>query len=245
MPFDTKFRPSTFKDVIGQDVTVTILRTIVSQKKYGSAYLFSGPSGVGKTTIGRIFSKAVLCDAPIDGEPCGKCDSCLSFQEEKNFGYRELDSASYGSKEDMVKLRDEASFLAFGKKKIILLDECQDISKQGQDALLKQVEQCPPHLMYIFCTTEPEKIKGTLRKRCIHFQFSKVDPVPILDRLKEVCNKESLSFEESALHPRRTSPIHAGRTSCGRQYRQTPSLLCRAFQFFSHKKICLQPSQAR
>jgi DNA polymerase III subunit gamma/tau len=199
MPFDTKFRPLTFKDVIGQEVPVTILRTIISQKKYGSAYLFSGPSGVGKTTVGRIFSKAILCNAPVAGDPCCVCESCLSFQEEKHFGYRELDSASYGGKDDMVKLRDDAAFLSIEKKKIILLDECHDISKQGQDALLKQVEQCPPHLMYIFCTTEPEKLNKTLRKRCIHFQFSKVDSNPIISRLKEVCQKENLTFDESAL----------------------------------------------
>lgn len=200
MPLDIKFRPLTFKEVIGQDVPVTILRSIISQKKYGSAYLFSGPSGVGKTTMGRIFSKAILCDASVDGEPCCACPSCISFQEEKHYGYRELDSASFGGKDDMVKLRDDAAFLSIEKKKIILLDECHDISKQGQDALLKQVEQCPPHLMYIFCTTEPEKINKTLRKRCIHFQFSKVDSFPIIDRLKFVCQKENLSFEEAALH---------------------------------------------
>jgi DNA polymerase III subunit gamma/tau len=200
MPLDIKFRPLTFKEVIGQDVPVTILRNIISQKKYGSAYLFSGPSGTGKTTCGRIFSKAILCDAPVDGEPCCICSSCISFQEERHFGYRELDSASYGGKDDMVKLRDDAAFLSVAKKKIILLDECHDISKQGQDALLKQVEQCPPHLMYIFCTTEPEKINKTLRKRCIHFQFSKVDSLSIIDRLKIVCKKENLSFEELALH---------------------------------------------
>jgi DNA polymerase III subunit gamma/tau len=199
MALDTKFRPLTFKEVIGQDVSVSILRAIIFQKKYGSAYLFSGPSGVGKTTVGRIFSKAILCESPVDGDPCCTCSSCQLFHEDKHFGYRELDAASFGGKDDMIKLRDDAAFLSIEKKKIILLDECHDISKQGQDALLKQVEQCPSHLIYIFCTTEPEKVNKTLRKRCVHFQFSKVDSTPILERLKVVCQQEGLVWEESAL----------------------------------------------
>jgi DNA polymerase III subunit gamma/tau len=189
----------TFDEVIGQDIIVSILKSIVSQKKYGLSYLFSGPSGTGKTTCGRIFAKAVLCESTVSGNPCCSCRSCKLFQEDKHFGFRELDSASFGGKEDMIKLRDDASFLSVENKKILLLDECHDISKQGQDALLKQVEQCPPHLMYIFCTTEPEKMKGTLRKRCIHFQFSKVDSKLIVDRLKKVCASEGIQFEEEAI----------------------------------------------
>jgi DNA polymerase III subunit gamma/tau len=196
---DIKYRPPTFDEVIGQDVIITILKHIVEEKQYRSAYLFSGPSGTGKTTNGRIFSKAILCDAPIKGNPCCKCPSCLLFQEEKHFGYMELDSASYGGKDDMIQLRDDAAFLSIEKKKIILLDECHDISKQGQDALLKQVEQCPPHLIYIFCTTEPQNIKEPLRKRCMNFQFSKVDSNPIIDRLKLVCKAENIEYEEEAL----------------------------------------------
>lgn len=199
MGLDTKYRPKTFEDIIGQDVVVTILKSSIIKKKFASACLFSGPSGVGKTTIARVYAKAALCECPKDGNPCGSCGSCILFDEEKNFGYTELDAASVGGKEDMVKLKDDASFISMTKKKIICLDECHDISKQGQDALLKQVEQCPPHLIYLFCTTEPEKLKPTLRKRCTQFQFSKVDPNLITDRLKKICLMESLSFEEDAL----------------------------------------------
>jgi DNA polymerase III subunit gamma/tau len=161
--------------------------------------MFSGPSGVGKTSLGRVFSKAILCDNPLDGNPCCSCESCKLFQEEKHFGYLEMDAASCGGKEDMIKLRDEASFQALGKKKIILLDECHDISRQGQDALLKQVEQCPEHLIYIFCTTEPEKVAPTLRKRCTHFQFSHVPSNQIFERLKKVCESENIECDEDAL----------------------------------------------
>lgn len=185
--------------MIGQEVAVRVLKTIVERREFESAYMFSGPSGVGKTTLGRIFSNAVLCDSPVGGNPCRECESCKLFAEEKHFGYRELDAASFGNKDDMVKLRDDASFYSVGKKKIILLDECHDISKAGQDALLKQVEQCPDHLIYIFCTTDPEKMASTLRNRCMEFQVSRVREFLITERLKEVCDKEGLGFEEPAL----------------------------------------------
>jgi len=200
MSIDIKYRPKIFDEVIGQDVAVTILRATVIKNQYHSAYLLSGPSGTGKTSLGRIFAKAVLCESPVKGNPCCACESCLLFQEEKHFGYRELDAATYGGKDDMVKLRDDANFLSTEKKKIILLDECHDISKQGQDALLKQVEQCPEHLIYIFCTTEPEKLKPTLKKRCTQFQFSRVDSSLIFERLKDICGREKLPYEENALH---------------------------------------------
>ena len=199
MGLDTKYRPKVFDDVIGQDVAVTILKTSVCQNRYNSSYLFSGDSGVGKTTIVRIFAKAILCDSPKDGNPCGVCDPCKLFEEEKNFDYMELDSASVGGKDDMVKLKDDAAYAPMGKKKIIYLDECHDITKQGQDALLKQVEQCPPHLIYLFSTTEAEKIKPTLRKRCTQFQFSRVAPDLIFKRLKQVSIAENIVHEEEAL----------------------------------------------
>jgi DNA polymerase III subunit gamma/tau len=199
MGLDTKHRPKNFDDVIGQDVATTILRSSVIKNMFNSAYLFEGPSGVGKTTIARIFAKAILCYSHINGNPCGVCESCKLFEEEKNFGYTELDAASVGGKDDMIKLKDDAAFISVEKKKIILLDECHDISKQGQDALLKQVEQCPPHLIYLFCTTESNKIRPTLRKRCTQFQFSRVIPDLIFNRLKYICEIEKISFDEEAL----------------------------------------------
>lgn len=199
MGLDIKYRPKNFKDVIGQDVAVTILSSSVTLNKYSSSYLFSGPSGVGKTTIARIFAKAIMCANSINGNPCEICESCKQFDDEKNFDYLELDAASVGGKEEMVKLKDDAAFVPMGKKKIILLDECHDISKQGQDALLKQVEQCPPHLIYLFCTTEPEKLKPTLRKRCTQFQFNRVAPDLIYKRLKQVCDYEKIIYEDEAL----------------------------------------------
>lgn len=194
-----KYRPKVFEDMIGQQGPVRVLKASILHNKYHSAYLFSGPRGVGKTTAGRIFSKAILCASPSEGNPCGKCESCLLFEREQHFSYRELDAASYGGKDDMVKLRDEAVFLSVSKKKIILLDESHDISKAGQDALLKQTEECPEHLIYIFCTTEPDKMNSTLRDRCMEFQMSRVEPSLIADRLKYICEQENFVYQYEVL----------------------------------------------
>lgn len=185
--------------MIGQDTIAFILRSIIRKKAYQSAYLLSGPSGVGKTTLGRIFAKAILCDNPQDGNPCGACVSCQQFDKDQNFGYVEVDAASVGGKDDMVKLRDEAVFQAIGKKKILLIDECHDISRQGQDALLKQLEQCPDHLIYIFCTTEPDSLKPTLRKRCMQFQALKIPPTSIAANLQAICSSEKINHDQEAL----------------------------------------------
>jgi DNA polymerase III subunit gamma/tau len=185
--------------MIGQEPMIKVLKSAIRQNRLGSAYLFSGPSGVGKTTGGRIFAKAVLCDSPRDGNPCGTCESCLLFSKDQHFGFKELDAASVGGKEDMVKLRGEAAFISITKKKIILIDECHDISRQGQDALLEQTERCPDHLIYIFCTTDPDKMNRTLRNRCMEFQVSRVDVDLITSRLKYICDQEKFPYKEEAL----------------------------------------------
>ncbi|HMB17625.1 MAG TPA: DNA polymerase III subunit gamma/tau [Candidatus Paceibacterota bacterium] len=199
MKFAEKYRPKTFDEVIGQEIAARILKSAVSKDAVESTYMFSGPSGVGKTTLGRVLSKAVLCENPSEGNPCCSCESCLLFDKEQHFGYKEMDAASVGTKEDMIKLRDEASFNSIGKKKIILLDECHDISPSGQDSLLKQTEHPPPHLVYIFCTTNPEKVKNTLRERCTQFQVSKVSSDIIFNRIKDICDKEELNYDDDAL----------------------------------------------
>lgn len=185
--------------MVGQQGPIKVLKSSVKSNRYHSAYLFSGPRGVGKTTSGRIFSKAILCESSVDGEPCGVCESCVLFEKEQHFGYRELDAASFGGKEDMVKLRDDAAYLSLSKKKIILLDESHDISKAGQDSLLKQTEECPEHLIYIFCTTEPDKMNSTLRDRCMEFQISRVKLSLLEERLKHICEEEGFKYSEETL----------------------------------------------
>ena len=142
---------------------------------------------------------ALLCDHTQDGDPCGVCESCQLFLKERHFSYYELDAATYGGKEDMIKLRDDATFLSTSKKKIILLDEAHDVSRAGQDSLLKLIEQCPEHLVFIFCTTERDKMNSTLLNRCREFQISRVDSAAVAARLKEVCEKEGATYDEGVL----------------------------------------------
>lgn len=195
-----KYRPGQFEDVVGQDIPARILRSIVMGGGYRSAYMFEGPTGVGKTTLARIFAKAVLCSNHQQGNPCNSCESCRLFDSGRHYGYREMDAASTGGKDDMIGLRDEASFQTVGSKKILYLDESQDISPSGQDSLLKQVEDCPEHLIYLFSTTDPDKMKETLRNRCMEFQVTRVDSNLVFDRLKKVCDSEQIEYEEDALH---------------------------------------------
>lgn len=162
--------------------------------------MFEGPTGVGKTTLARIFAKAILCSNHHEGNPCNSCESCRLFDSSRHYGYREMDAASTGSKDDMIGLRDEASFQTVGSKKILYLDESQDISPSGQDSLLKQVEDCPEHLIYLFSTTDPDKMKDTLRNRCMEFQITRVEPNLVFERLKKVCEGEGIEYEEDALH---------------------------------------------
>ena len=194
-----KYRPLLFDDMIGQGAVIKVLKAAVRKSSYSCAYLFSGPRGVGKTTAARIFANAILCSSPIDGNPCRECESCKLFAKEQHFSFRELDAASVGGKGDMVKLRDDAAYTSINDKKIILLDESHDISTAGQDALLKQIEQAPDHLIYMFCTTDPDKMADTLRDRCMEFQVHKIDVEPIQARIKYICEQEDFKYQEEAL----------------------------------------------
>jgi len=185
--------------MIGQEAVKKILKAAIQKNRFSCAYLFSGPRGVGKTTAARIFSNAILCSSPVDGNPCRECESCKLFAKEQHFSYRELDAASFSGKSDMVKLRDDAAYTSISDKKIILLDESHDISTAGQDALLKQIEQCPDHLVYMFCTTNPDKMAPTLRDRCMEFQVYRLNPEPIINRLKYICEQENFKYQDDAL----------------------------------------------
>lgn len=185
-----------------------ILRQLLKEGKgYHQSYVFCGQHGSGKTTMGRILARALLCSSPVDGNPCDACDSCKTILDGKTHEcFMELDAATKSSKEDMLKITEEIQYSSFsGKRRIYLFDESHRLSKQALDAVLKPMEDCVPgtedkQLVCIFCTTEPEKMQVTIFSRCAPaFVIKAVSPEVIADRLSWVCGQENIAFDLDAL----------------------------------------------
>jgi len=205
---DTKYRPQTYSDVLGQDSTVEILRQFVREGRgFHQSYVFCGQHGSGKTTLGRILARALLCEAPNDGEPCDQCSSCRSILERGvSECFVELDAATKSGKSDVTKITEDVTYSTFsGKRRIYLFDEAHQLSKQALDALLKPMEDTAPGtddklLVCIFCTTEPSKMRSTIFSRCAPaFVIKAVTPEGIAERLASVCDSEGISYDFQAL----------------------------------------------
>ena len=208
MALDTTYRPRKYGDVLGQDSSVRVLRQLLKEGKgYHQSYVFCGQHGSGKTTMGRILARALLCSAPVDGEPCDSCESCLAILQGKQHEcFTELDAATKSTKEDMLKITEDIQYSSFsGKRRIYLFDESHRLSKSALDAVLKPMEDCIPgtqdkQLVCIFCTTEPEKMQPTIFSRCAPaFVIKAVTPEGIADRLAWVCAQEGIAYEHDAL----------------------------------------------
>lgn len=208
MSLDTKYRPMTYADVLGQDSTKTILRQFVAGGQgFQQSYLFAGAFGSGKTTLGRILARALLCDAPVEGNPCDRCPSCLSLLDGGTVEtFCEVDAATNSGKADVKQITDEIQYDTFsGKRRIYLFDESHQLSRDALDALLKPMEENSPgsqdkKLVCIFCTTEPEKMRDTILSRCAPaFVIKPLSPAVIADRLKAICLAEGILHEEDAL----------------------------------------------
>lgn len=208
MALDTTYRPRKYGDVLGQESSVRVLRQLLKEGKgYHQSYVFCGQHGSGKTTMGRILARALLCSAPIDGEPCDSCESCLAILQGKQHEcFTELDAATKSTKEDMLKITEDIQYSSFsGKRRIYLFDESHRLSKSALDAVLKPMEDCIPgtqdkQLICIFCTTEPEKMQSTIFSRCAPaFVIKAVTPEGIADRLAWVCAQEGIAYEHDAL----------------------------------------------
>lgn len=208
MGFDTKYRPRTYEDVLGQDATVEVLRQLVREGRgFRQSYVFCGQHGSGKTTLGRIFARALLCTDPQDGNPCDKCDSCAAMLEGGSHEtFEELDAASKSKKEDLDRIVDDVGFATFsGQRHIYLFDESHQLTKGALDKLLKPMEDNvlgseDKQLVCIFCTTEPEKMRSTIFSRCAPaFVIRVVPPEGIAERLAKVCEAEGIAYEPSAL----------------------------------------------
>ena len=195
-----KFRPPVFEDVKGQDHIVTTLKNQIRSDRVGHAYLFCGTRGTGKTSVAKIFARAVNCEHPVDGSPCGECDTCKAIASGSSLNVIEIDAASNNGVDNIREIVDEVSYSPTkGKYKVYIIDEVHMLSTGAFNALLKTLEEPPSYVIFILATTEPHKIPITILSRCQRYDFHRITADIIEDRLKEVTTAENVSVEEKAL----------------------------------------------
>lgn len=195
-----KFRPTDFDSVVEQKHITTTLKNQIINDRVGHAYLFCGTRGTGKTSIAKIFAKAVNCENPINGNPCGKCPTCLALSRPDNMDIIEIDAASNNGVDDLRDLRDKVAFQpTVGKYKVYIIDEVHMLSSSAFNALLKTLEEPPAHVIFILATTEVQKIPATILSRCMRFDFRLISTDKIFEYLKKVYKSVNKDFEEDAL----------------------------------------------
>ncbi len=195
-----KYRPQKFREVVEQQTAVQSLGNALAHNRLGSAYLFFGPRGVGKTTIARILAKRVNCQSPADGEPCDACDSCRAILSGNSLDVIEIDAASHRGIQHIRELRENVQFQPMsGKKKIYIIDEVHMLTTESFNALLKTLEEPPSHVLFILATTEYSKVPETILSRCQVFVFRKAPLKIIQAHLKDICAREKIPAEEEAL----------------------------------------------
>jgi DNA polymerase-3 subunit gamma/tau len=197
--FARKYRPQTFDDLVGQNHVSQTLKNAVAQNRLAHAYLFVGPRGVGKTSTARILAKALNCVNGPTVTPCGVCDNCKEIAAGNSLDVIEIDGASNNSVEDVRELRDNVRYApAKGRYKIYLIDEVHMLSSAAFNALLKTLEEPPPHVKFIFATTEPQKVLPTILSRCQRFDLHRIAANLIADHLQFIARKEKITLEPAA-----------------------------------------------
>ncbi|HEV2844209.1 MAG TPA: DNA polymerase III subunit gamma/tau, partial [Thermoanaerobaculia bacterium] len=195
-----KWRPQNFSSLVGQEPIVTALRNALQEGRIAQAYLFSGIRGVGKTTAARVLAKALNCERGPAADPCNECTSCIEITRGSDLDVIEVDAATYSKVEQV---RDLTESLKYGpardRHKVVVLDEIHRLSRQAFDALLKIVEEPPPHLVFIFATTEIDAVPATILSRCQEFHFRRVPSNILAAHLRYLCDEESIQASDTAL----------------------------------------------
>jgi DNA polymerase-3 subunit gamma/tau len=197
-----KYRPQTFSAVVGQNAVVTTLKNAIAHQRLAHAYLFCGSRGTGKTTLARIFAKALNCiHLTNDNEPCGECHVCREIASGNSLDVLEIDGASHRGIEDIRQINETVGYTAAGGKyKIYIIDEVHMLTKEAFNALLKTLEEPPPQVKFLFATTEPHKLPPTILSRCQRFNLQRLTPQLIVAKLENICRDLNLNIESNALY---------------------------------------------
>jgi DNA polymerase-3 subunit gamma/tau len=195
-----KWRPKSFTEVVGQDHIVQALKNSLKNDMPHQAFLFTGTRGVGKTSLARILTKALNCEYLKDGEPCNKCDSCLSINDGSSIDFQEIDAASRRGISETKELLETIPYLPSSSKfKVYLIDEVHMLTKESFNSLLKTLEEPPPHVIFMFATTEVSQIPATILSRCLQLNLNSVSNEDLMSQLANIFSKEKVKYEEGAL----------------------------------------------
>ncbi|MEN9507347.1 MAG: polymerase gamma/tau subunit [Actinomycetota bacterium] len=194
-----RYRPRRFSEIRGQEHIVRALRNAVMNERAGQAYLFSGPRGTGKTTSARVLAKVLNCERPVEGEPCCECDSCLAVERGTSYDVHELDAASNNGVDAIRDLIEKASLGTPGRHKVYILDEVHMLSKPAEAALLKTLEEPPPHVVFVLATTDPQKVSETIRSRTQHLRFHLLPMDELEQHVRWVASDAGLELSEAAI----------------------------------------------
>ena len=195
-----KYRPKTFEEVVGQEHITRALQNQIATGKVGHAYLFTGSRGIGKTSVARIFAKAVNCLNNENGSPCGKCEVCKRLEGANDINVIEIDAASNNRVDDVREIREKVKFLPVDAKyKVYIIDEVHMLTDSAFNALLKTLEEPPSHVIFILATTEAHKLPATILSRCIRFDFRLVSVQNLTRLLQDILDKEEISYDDEAL----------------------------------------------
>ncbi len=200
LAFYRAFRPSTFDEVVRQEHIVRILKNRIKSGNIGHAYLFCGPRGTGKTTLAKIFARAINCENPQDSSPCGKCPACRALASGAGLDISEIDAASNNGVDEMRDLREKVQYPPVaGKYKVYIIDEVHMLTASAFNAVLKTLEEPPAHAVFILATTEPQKIPATILSRCMRFDFKLIPQSDLEELIKSVLEKTGKEYEDAAV----------------------------------------------